>query len=48
MFIFFLKTVSHHLPLLSTGKALMVNLQQIPSIACLLTVVKFEIFKLLL
>jgi hypothetical protein len=48
MFTFFLKIVSHHLPFLSTGKALMMHQQQISRITCLLTVVKFESFKLLL
>jgi hypothetical protein len=46
MFIFFLKIVSHHLPFLQTGKAL--YQQQLSRITCLLTVVKFESFKLLL
>jgi hypothetical protein len=48
MFIFFLKIVSHHLPFLSTRKALMMHQQPISKITCLLTVVKFESFKLLL
>jgi len=48
MFIFFLKIVSHHLPFLSTGKALMMYQQRLSRITCLLTVVKFRSFKLLL